>query len=131
MLKLKISLISLSKHYELITPANIFLMYLALTCVNMASFINLFVSTLPKMELLNERIGISIARTLSFQMNVLKQYWADVVSTVCYLINRMPSFVLNDEIPYFFSPPDICFLLFWRYMVVFVLLRIFVLIVLS
>ena len=33
-------------------------------------------------------------------MKVPKHFWADVVSTACFLINRMPSSVLQGEIPY-------------------------------
>ena len=33
-------------------------------------------------------------------MNVPKHFWADVVSTTCFLINRMPSSVLNCATPY-------------------------------
>ena len=35
------------------------------------------------------------AQTLLFQMNVPKHFWADIVSTTCFFINRMPSSVLN------------------------------------
>ena len=37
---------------------------------------------------------------LLFQMHVLKHFWADLVSTTCFLINRMPSSVLNWAPPY-------------------------------
>ena len=37
---------------------------------------------------------------LLFQMNVLKLFLVDVVSIVCFLINRMPSSVLNWATPY-------------------------------
>ena len=43
---------------------------------------------------------LEIARTLLFQMNVPKHFWANVVSTACFLINRMPSSVLNWATPY-------------------------------
>ena len=33
-------------------------------------------------------------------MNVPKQFWADAVSIACFLINRMPSSVLDGGIPY-------------------------------
>ena len=35
------------------------------------------------------------ARVLLFQMHVLKHFWADAVSTSCFLINQMPFFVLD------------------------------------
>lgn len=43
---------------------------------------------------------LETARALSFQMHVSKIFWVDAVSTACFLINRMPSSVLNGEIPY-------------------------------
>ena len=43
---------------------------------------------------------LETARALLFQMKVPKQFWADAISTACFLINRMPSTVLNDQIPY-------------------------------
>ena len=33
-------------------------------------------------------------------MKVPKQFWADAVSTACFLINHMPSTVLNGDVPY-------------------------------
>ena len=43
---------------------------------------------------------LETARALLFQMNIPKVFWADAVSTACFLINRMPSSILNGEIPY-------------------------------
>ena len=43
---------------------------------------------------------LETARALLFQMKVPKQFWADAISTACFFINRMPSTVLNDQIPY-------------------------------
>src|SRR5262249_7931314 len=43
---------------------------------------------------------LETARALLFQTKVFKQFWADVVSIACFLINRMPSTVLNDDAPY-------------------------------
>ena len=37
---------------------------------------------------------------LLFQMHVPKHFWVDAVSTACFLINRMPSSVLNWATPY-------------------------------
>ena len=39
-------------------------------------------------------------RALLFQMQVPKYFWADAVSTACFLINRMPSSVLSGETPF-------------------------------
>ena len=38
---------------------------------------------------------LETVRALLFQMHVPKHFWADAVSTACFLINRMPSSVLN------------------------------------
>ena len=43
---------------------------------------------------------LETARALSFQMHVPKHFWADAVSTACFLINRLPSSVLNGGTPY-------------------------------
>ncbi|CAH9055335.1 unnamed protein product [Cuscuta epithymum] len=43
---------------------------------------------------------LETARALLFQMNVPKHFWADAVSTACFLINRMPSTVLDGKTPY-------------------------------
>ena len=43
---------------------------------------------------------VETARTLLFQMHVPKHFWADVVSTTCFLINKMPSSVLNWDTLY-------------------------------
>ncbi|XP_037491487.1 uncharacterized protein LOC105647932 [Jatropha curcas] len=43
---------------------------------------------------------LGVARALLFQIKVPKHFWADAVSTACFLINCMPSSVLNGEIPY-------------------------------
>ena len=38
---------------------------------------------------------LKTARALLFQMHVPKHFWVDAVSKACFLINQMPSFVLN------------------------------------
>ncbi|KAJ9707458.1 hypothetical protein PVL29_002475 [Vitis rotundifolia] len=43
---------------------------------------------------------LETARALMFQMKVPKQFWADAVSTTCFLINRMSTVVLKGDIPY-------------------------------
>ena len=48
------------------------------------------------MELLKEKIHLlETARALLFQMHVPKHFWVDAIFTTCFLINRMPSSVLN------------------------------------
>ncbi|KAK3025395.1 hypothetical protein RJ639_044650 [Escallonia herrerae] len=43
---------------------------------------------------------LETARALLFQMKVPKPFWSDAISTACFLINRMPSTVLNGDVPY-------------------------------
>ena len=38
---------------------------------------------------------LETARALLFHMHVPKHFWVDAVSTTCFLINQMPSSVLN------------------------------------
>ncbi|CAL5418427.1 unnamed protein product [Camellia sinensis] len=42
---------------------------------------------------------LEVARSLLFTMNVPKSFWGDAVLTAAYLINRMPSSVLQFQIP--------------------------------
>ena len=43
---------------------------------------------------------LETVRALLFQMHVPKHFWVDAVSTACFLINRMPSSVLNWNTPH-------------------------------
>lgn len=43
---------------------------------------------------------LEVARTMMIHGHIPHRFWADAVLTVCYLINRMPSFVLDGAIPY-------------------------------
>ena len=49
---------------------------------------------------------LETARVLLFQMQVPKHFWADVVSTACFLINRMSSSILNWDTPYHIPFPN-------------------------
>ncbi|KAL0316464.1 UNVERIFIED_CONTAM: Retrovirus-related Pol polyprotein from transposon RE2 [Sesamum radiatum] len=49
---------------------------------------------------------LDVARTIMTHMHVPKSYWGDAVLTACYLINRMPSNVLNGDTPYSCLFPD-------------------------
>ena len=49
---------------------------------------------------------LETARALLFQMHVPKHLWVDAVSTTCFLINRMPSSVLNWDTPYHIFFPN-------------------------
>ncbi|KAJ9685291.1 hypothetical protein PVL29_017351 [Vitis rotundifolia] len=56
----------------------------------------------PSQNGVAERKNMHLLETaaLMFQMKVSKQFWADAVSTACFLINRMPTAVLKGDIPY-------------------------------
>ena len=43
---------------------------------------------------------LETAWAILFEMHVPKHFWADVVSTACFFINRMPSSVLNWVTPF-------------------------------
>ncbi|KAL0318213.1 UNVERIFIED_CONTAM: Retrovirus-related Pol polyprotein from transposon RE1 [Sesamum calycinum] len=49
---------------------------------------------------------LDVARTIITHMHVPKSYWGDAVLTACFLINRMPSTVLNGDTPYSCLFPD-------------------------
>ena len=49
---------------------------------------------------------VDTARTILLHSNVPFRFWGDAVLTACYLINRMPSSVLHDQIPHFLLFPD-------------------------
>ena len=49
---------------------------------------------------------LEIVRALLFQMHVPKHCWADIVSTACFFINRMPSLVLNWDTLYHIIFPN-------------------------
>ena len=49
---------------------------------------------------------LETVRALLFQMHVHKHFCADAVSTACFLINRMPSLVLNWDTPYHILFPN-------------------------
>ena len=43
---------------------------------------------------------LNVARTLMFQSNVPKELWRDCVLTAVFIINRLPTPLLNDRSPY-------------------------------
>lgn len=43
---------------------------------------------------------LEATRCLLFSMNVPQSYWPVTLMTACSLINRMPSFVLGNKIPF-------------------------------
>ena len=54
----------------------------------------------------NNKCLLETARALLFHMHVLKHFWADTISTACFLINQMPSSVLNWDTPYHILFPN-------------------------
>lgn len=61
----------------------------------------------PKQNSVVERKNchlLEVAGALMFEMNVPKSFWADVVHTAVVLINRLPSSVLQGQIPYSVIP---------------------------
>ena len=59
---------------------------------------------------------VETARTLLLHHKVPQRFWGDVILATCYLINRMPSSVLHDQIPHsillptqplFYLPPRV------------------------
>ncbi|CAN1780189.1 Retrovirus-related Pol polyprotein from transposon TNT 1-94 [Linum perenne] len=56
---------------------------------------------------------LSVARALKFQANLPLSFWSDCVRHAVFLINRLPSPVLDDQTPYQLlhdKPPDLSFL---------------------
>ena len=49
---------------------------------------------------------VETTHTILLHSNVPFRFWGDVVLTTCYLINRMPSSVLHDQIPLSLLFPD-------------------------
>ncbi|KAK2353155.1 putative mitochondrial protein [Trifolium repens] len=49
---------------------------------------------------------VETARTLLLHHNVPSRFWGDAIVTACHLINRMPSSVLQDQIPYTILNPE-------------------------
>ena len=49
---------------------------------------------------------VETARTLLFHHKVLQYFWEDATLAACYLINCMPSSVLDDQIPHFIIFPN-------------------------
>ncbi|KAL0746111.1 hypothetical protein Bca101_101377 [Brassica carinata] len=43
---------------------------------------------------------MEVDRSMMFQSNVPKRYWSDAVMSACYLINRIPTRVLQDQSPF-------------------------------
>ena len=48
---------------------------------------------------------VEITRTLLLYQKVPQLFWGDAILVACYLINRMPSFVLHDQIPHYILLP--------------------------
>jgi len=46
---------------------------------------------------------LNVVHALLFHMHVPKQFWSDAVLTACYLINRIPTSILDSAIVLFFD----------------------------
>lgn len=44
---------------------------------------------------------LDIARCLMFQSKTPEEYWGECIQTACYLINRTPSLIIENQTPYF------------------------------
>ncbi|RVW17874.1 Retrovirus-related Pol polyprotein from transposon TNT 1-94 [Vitis vinifera] len=74
-----------------------------------------FIDDYSRSERKNRHL-VETARTLLLHNHVPFRFWGDAVLTACYLINRMPSSVLHDQIPHsllfpnqplYFLPPRV------------------------
>ena len=52
-----------------------------------------------KAERLNRTLK-TFARAMLYQANMPKSFWAEAMTTAAYLINRLPSEAINNQIPY-------------------------------
>ena len=64
---------------------------------------------------------VKTARTLPLHHKVPQRFWGDVILVACYLINRMSSSVLHDQIPHSILLPNQPLFFFLVSSVVFVL----------
>ncbi|RVW44593.1 Retrovirus-related Pol polyprotein from transposon TNT 1-94 [Vitis vinifera] len=64
-----------------------------------------FIDDYSRSERKNRHL-VETARTILLHSNVPFRFWGDAVLTACYLINRMPSSVLHDQIPHSLLFPD-------------------------
>ncbi|RVW17729.1 Retrovirus-related Pol polyprotein from transposon TNT 1-94 [Vitis vinifera] len=90
-------------------PGNIFQPNLLRLCLIMEFFISLLVLILLNKMGVAERKNrhlVETARTLLLHSHVPFRFWGDAILTACYLINRMPSSVLHDQIPHSLLFPD-------------------------
>ncbi|RVW98383.1 Retrovirus-related Pol polyprotein from transposon RE2 [Vitis vinifera] len=90
-------------------PGNIFQPHLLRLCPIMGFFFSLLVLILLNKMGVAERKNrhlVETALTILLHSNVPFRFWGDAVLTACYLINRMPSSVLHDQIPHSLLFPD-------------------------
>lgn len=51
-------------------------------------------------------LAFEVTRSLLCGMSLPKTFWSDAVFTACYLINRLPTRVLNGKSPFSMGFPD-------------------------
>jgi len=101
----------------------------------MALFINSYVYTLPQQNSVAEHKNhhlLETTCTFLIHRKVPKYFWSDAVLISCYLINRVPSFVFQNQIPYSaLCPQSDLFSRHQRFLLVCVLFRTVILIKLN
>ena len=119
MLKFRPSSIFIFVRYIVTMPENIFLHPLFHLCPNMGSLHQSSYAHTPQQNGVAERKNLHLvetAHTLLLHCHVPFRFWGDAVLTACYLINRMSSSVLHDQIPHsllfldqplYFLPPRV------------------------
>ena len=68
-----------------------------------------FCAYTPQQNRVTERKNrhlVETARNLLLHHKVPQRFWGDAILAACYLINRMPSYFLHDQIPHFILFPN-------------------------
>jgi len=101
-MKLQINLKFLSEFCAVIMDVSIFLILLKNLWLLMVFFIKLhvFIHLNNGVVERKNRHLVETTRTILIHGDVPPRFWGDVVLSACYLINRMPSSVLDNKIPH-------------------------------
>ena len=114
-MKFELNLILQFISYAVIMPRNIFLDHSPPFYPHMRFFISPLVLTrFNRMVWLSARTVVWLKPpTFLLYQKVPQRFWGNVTLAACYLINRMPSSVLHDQVPQsiiFSNQPLFCFL---------------------